>query len=138
MRRANAGAMRHLPTRHPGEGGGVVRPAPAESPTPRTLSRISVVPVIMAGSEGQVAALEDLIGASSLLRVAAPVEAKNLGRRGLGADVDVLLIDARRARPSVVYRAIVRARNAGWERGIVLMLDAEDLAIVPVASSIGD
>jgi len=36
-----------------------------------------------------------------------------------------------------VYRTIVRARNAGWERGIILLLESDDLAMVPVASSIG-
>src|SRR5438552_1655257 len=50
---------------------------------------------------------------------------------------DVLLLDGRSARPSVVYRSIVRIRNSGWDRGIVLLVDPGDLSMVPVASSIG-
>jgi DNA-binding response OmpR family regulator len=37
----------------------------------------------------------------------------------------------------VVYRSIVRIRNAGWDRGIVLLVDPDGIAMVPVAFSIG-
>jgi DNA-binding response OmpR family regulator len=81
---------------------------------------------------------ERLIGQSAFLRAVPAIDARTLAKRTLDASgADVLLLDARNSRPSVVYRAIVRARNAGWERGIVVLLDGEDLAMVPVASSIG-
>jgi DNA-binding response OmpR family regulator len=81
---------------------------------------------------------EQFAGPSAFLQFAPALDARNLSKRTLSAaSADVLLLDARDSRPSVVYRAIVRARNSGWDRGIVLMVGSEDLAMVPVASSIG-
>lgn len=141
MRRTNTGALRRLPLAHSGGGGqDASRPegTPESSPPQRTLSRITVVPVFMARSPADLSEVERLVGSSAFLRLAPAIDARSLGKRTLGAShADVVLLDARHSRPSVVYRAIVRARNAGWERGIVLLLDPEDLVMVPVASSIG-
>jgi DNA-binding response OmpR family regulator len=98
-----------------------------------------VVPVFMARQLGQgPSEAEQLVRRSAFLRAAPAIDARSLGKRTVAAtEGDVLLLDARHSRPSVVYRTIVRARNAGWERGIVLFLDASDLGMVPVASSVG-
>src|ERR1043165_3123837 len=127
MRRTNTGALRNFPANHAGgiDHGVQQRPGGGESASPkRTLSRITVVPVFMARPETEgPSGVELLVQNSAFLRAAPAVDARNLGKRTLGAnEADVLLLDARHARPSVVYRAIVRARNGGWERGIVLLL----------------
>lgn len=142
MRRTNTGALRRLSTTHVGGGDQPVRHRrrPEEPSSPqRTLSRITVVPVFMGRQavEGPTS-VELLVRHSGILRAAPALDARSLSKRTLGAiEADVLLLDARNSRPSVAYRAIVRARNAGWERGIVLVLDREDLAMVHVASSVG-
>jgi DNA-binding response OmpR family regulator len=70
--------------------------------------------------------------------MAPAIDARSLAKRTLSAShADVVLLDARNARPSVVYRAIVGARKAGWQRAIVLLIDPEELPIVSVAASIG-
>jgi DNA-binding response OmpR family regulator len=103
------------------------------------LSRITVIPVVMSRTAPDASdPVEQLLGASPILRALPAIEARSLGKRALAAsDADVLLLDARNGRPSVVYRAIVRARTAGWDRGIVLLLAPSGLGMVPVASSVG-
>jgi DNA-binding response OmpR family regulator len=103
------------------------------------LSRITVVPVIMARPLSEASSETGrLIADSAFLRAAPAIDARSLSKRVLAnSDADVLLLDARYSRPSVVYRVIARARSAGWQGGIVLLLDAEGLAMVPVASSVG-
>jgi DNA-binding response OmpR family regulator len=98
-----------------------------------------VVPVFIGRQEaGGPSRVELLVRNSAFLQAAPAIDARNLGRRTLGsAHAEVLLLDARSARPSVVYRAIVRARKGGWERGIVLLLDRDGLGMVPVAMSVG-
>lgn len=115
----------------------VHRSGAREKTQERTLARISVVPVLLRGADKGFDA-SGLIGPSSSLRVSDPIDVRSLNKRTLVSTAgDVLLLDARHTRPSVVYRAIVRARNAGWDRGIVLLLEAADLPLVPVASSVG-
>ena len=144
MRRTNTGAVRRFPVGQGGGGGAEQevhrQRGSAELPTvQRTLARITVVPVIMSrGLSGLPSEVEQLIANSSFLRGAPAIDAAGLGKRTLAeSEAEVLLLDARHSRPSVVYRTIVRVRNAGWDRGIVLLVDGDGLSMVPVASSIG-
>jgi DNA-binding response OmpR family regulator len=50
---------------------------------------------------------------------------------------DVVLLDARAVRPASVYRSIVRIKSAGWTRGILVLIEPGDIAVVPVSLSIG-
>lgn len=139
MRRTNTGALRGPSRGHLGGQQAVHRPGSGESRVARTLTRISVVPVVMGGRVSErCAEIARMIGASAFLQTTEPVDIRSLSKRTLGGSGgEVVLLDGRHTRPSVVYRAIVRARSAGWERGIVLLLGAGDLSMVPVASSIG-
>src|SRR5690348_13136900 len=119
MRRTNSGALRRPSTGHAGGAEQEVqrRHAPEETSTPqRTLSRVTVVPVFMSRPLMHGASeVELMVKRIGTLRAAVPIEARSLGKRTLAeSDAEVLLLDARRSRPSVVYRAIVRARNGGW------------------------
>jgi DNA-binding response OmpR family regulator len=37
----------------------------------------------------------------------------------------------------MAYRALARVRNAGWRLGIILLIDPDQLSMIPVASSVG-
>lgn len=142
MRRSNTGAVRRLPPGQDGGGQQESRPqrGAVDAPGPqRKLSRITVLPVIMSRSPSELPAEVDrLIANSSFLSAAPRIEAPSIGKRTLAdSKADVLVLDARNARPSVVYRVIVRAKAAGWNGGIVLLIDAGDLAMLPVAWSVG-
>ena len=109
MQRTHLGAARHLPAGRPGTG---APPSGERAPlaaraSGRPLSRINVLSM----------------AAGALLP--------------RNAEGDVILLDARSSRPSVVYRSIVRIRSAGWDKGIVLMIDPDDLSMVAVAYSVG-
>ena len=96
-----------------------------------------MLPVTVARPDSE-HSFEVLVGRSAFLQMSPAIDARSLGKRTLNAShADVVLLDARDARPSVVYRAIVATRKAGWQRGIVLLIDPGDLPIVPVAASIG-
>jgi len=141
MRRTNSGAARRLPA-HSGHGPRhlELRRSPEhEAGVQTTLSRITVLPVIMAGSLPEASALTgQLVRASAFLRAAPAVSARGLPKRTLeSSGADVLLLDARNCRPSVTYRAIARIRSMSWEHGLVILVDPTDLPMVPVASSVG-
>src|SRR4051812_40625480 len=108
MRRTNTGALRRFPTGHTGGGEKhVERHREAVDVAPRTLARITVIPVMMSRSHSGADA-EQLIGNSAFLRAAPAIDVPSVGKRTLGeSEADVLLLDARHSRPSVVYRAIV-------------------------------
>jgi DNA-binding response OmpR family regulator len=101
------------------------------------LSRLTVLPVNVLQSHAVDEPAVQL-GVGTALRTVEPVYARTIARRVLEAcEADVVLLDARGSRPTLAYRAIVRLRNAGWERGIVMLIDRDGIGLVPVASSVG-
>ena len=139
MRRTNAGAARRLSLAHPGRERGagteVQRGGDDQIPAP-PLSRITVLPVVVSRTLLDAPAITLSDGA--FVRMADSVHARSISSRTLeGRSADVVLLDARDSRPTLVYRTIVRLRNAGWQRGILLLIDASDMATVPAASSLG-
>jgi DNA-binding response OmpR family regulator len=142
MRRLNSGAARSLSIGHQRRDAGleVLRSRKDSGPErPQTpLSRLTVLPVVVSRSLYQAGETTTLLAPDGLIRVATPVQPRNVDRQVIGdAGADVVMLDGRDSRPTLVYRAIVRLRNAGWSRGIVLVIRPEDLDIVAIASSIG-
>lgn len=142
MRRLNSSAARSLSIGHQRRDESLEIPrawkdsGPEHPQTP--LSRLTVLPVVVSRSLYQAWQTTTLLAPAGLIRVAAPVQPRNVVRQVIGgAGADVVMLDGRDSRPTLVYRAIVRLRNAGWSRGIVLVVRPEDLDIVAIASSIG-
>ena len=140
MRRTNAGVAQRISLTHPRDGGAetVVRRGPDDQGPPAAppLSRITVIPVVVSRSllESPAVSISD----GAFVRMSEAMHARSVSQRTIESRAaDVVLLDARESRPTLVYRSIVRLRNAGWSRGIVLLIDAADMATVPVASSIG-
>jgi DNA-binding response OmpR family regulator len=140
MRRTNSGAARRISLAHPARGRGsetaVRRRANDQAPPSPPLSRITVIPVVVSPALLDSPAVS--ISDGAFVRMSEAVHARSVNQRIVDSrGADVILLDARESRPTLVYRAIVRLRNAGWNRGIVLLIDAADMATVSVASSIG-
>jgi hypothetical protein len=142
MRRSNSGAARNMPlvlgdrgsTRSP------ERPAPAAQPrgVAGSLTRLAILPVCLSRDSLIRQDLAGLFAEVPAVVILDPVPVSDLKRDSLSRSAeDVLLLDARSARPAVVYRAIVTIRGAGWARGLVLLLDPADLAVVPVSTAVG-
>jgi DNA-binding response OmpR family regulator len=141
MRRLSTGAARSVPLSLV-EGQGLDRarhPDGSEQPSASALSRITVLPVSIArAASAGVGEAAALFQADGIVTAIEAVHASGVDRRLLESTrADVVLLDARQVRPTLTYRAIARLRGAGWSGGIVLLLDAADLPIVPVASTIG-
>jgi DNA-binding response OmpR family regulator len=138
MRRSNAGAARHISLAHPGRDRRVetTKRGGLDTQAPPPLSRVTVLPVVVSRALLDTPAVAMPDGA--FVRMAEAVHARSVSSRTVeGRGADVVLLDARDSRPTLVYRTIVRLRNAGWQRGILLLVDAESIATVPVALSIG-
>lgn len=140
MRRTNAGAARRMAITRPGRGGGTQDEGARRSPpepdlSPRTpLSRITALPVAVNPSVSAVKQADH----TALVRIVDGITARSVSPRLLEASgADVVLLDARASRPTMAYRAVAKVRNAGWSKGIVLLIDPDQLPIVSVASSIG-
>ena len=66
------------------------------------------------------------------------IHVSEVTRRGLeSSGVDVILLDGRHARPALVYRAVARIRGAAGARGVVVLLEPDEVGTVPVVSSVG-
>ena len=146
MRRSNGGAARSLSIGHGRPAGGAgqadtsARRRPeADLDRPHTpLSRITILPVVVSRSLFETGSVASLLPADGLLQAAEAIQPRDATERALHASgADVLLLDARETRPTLVYRAIVRLRSLGWKRGIVLLVQVDELGLVPVATSLG-
>jgi DNA-binding response OmpR family regulator len=140
MRRSSTQHARVAPLKIASPGtrpGGTPERKPARITTADSPSRLVVLPVEIArggydprsfGPGREVTAI----------RMCEPVHISGVTHDLLCAKrADVVLLDARSVRAAVVYRSIVRLRNAGCRSGIMLLIDARDLGIVPVSASLG-
>lgn len=118
------------------EGGGARQSSPEADFSPRApLSRITVLPVAVSPSASLP---QTQTKPAALVRIIDGITARSVSHRLLEASgADVVLLDARASRPTLAYRAVAKLRNAGWSKGIVLLIDSDQLSIVAVASSIG-
>lgn len=66
-----------------------------------------------------------------------PIHAAKVERATLRGATDCIVLDGRFARPSAVYRAVVRIRSLGWSGIIVLVIDPDAIGITAVAASLG-
>lgn len=142
MRRSNSGAARTMPlalvdrrsTRSPELMAQAVQPRGVAS----SLTRLAILPAHLSSDSLLGQDLANLFDETSALAIVDPVDVGELKHDALiRSAADVLLLDARRTRPAVVYRAIVKIRAAGWAHGVVLMLEPADLAVVPVSMAVG-
>ena len=146
MRRSNGGAAPNLSIshgRHPGSvAGGAGRSArrreQAIDQPQAPLSRITVLPVVVSRALCEAGNIATLLPADGLVRATGAIQPRSVTSRVLDASgADVILMDARETRPSILYRAIARLRNLGWTRGIVLLIHPGELGMVGVATSLG-
>lgn len=103
-------------------------------------SQIAILPVSVARHviAAENTAFSDLRLAGCIVATSETVHVSDLDESALrAAQAQVILLDARHARPSSVYRAVARLRSEGWTRGIVLILDKTDLSVVSASVSIG-
>lgn len=105
---------------------------------PHALSRITVLPVVVSASLFESGNVRTHLPADGLVHAVGAVQPRGASSRVFDASgADVILLDARETRPTLVYRAIARLRNQGWKRGIVLLVDPAELGMVAVATSLG-
>lgn len=136
MRRTNTGEARAVPLAL------VSAKAPSAQPVASSNmpSHITILPVSVARDVrvAEKTAFGDLRLAGGIVTASECVHVADVNRSLLHSTrADVLLLDARHARPSSVYRAIARVRSEGWARGVVLILDPKDLSVVPIGSAVG-
>jgi DNA-binding response OmpR family regulator len=102
------------------------------------LARITVLPVVISRSAFETGTVATLLPADGLLHAAEAIQPRGASARAFETShADVLLLDARDTRATLVYRAIARLRNHGWKRGIVLVVHPGELGVVPVTTSLG-
>jgi DNA-binding response OmpR family regulator len=143
MRRTNSGAARNLSLANPAEKaaspGRRRESTAAKSTGSQALSRVTVALVSVSRRPLDLPAQwADLLGDHGTLTSLPAIHVSEVNRRGLDSSgVDVILMDARHARPALAYRGLARLRDAAGARGIVVLLEAQELSAVPVLTSVG-